>query len=285
MTTMDIFDEIISCLKIQAEKYPRCTVSDEVLQDFFTPSGKQASAPQPRNAGRPSPQDKPPAPFRTEQKPLNQSRSQQPRHALAQSPAQPSQSAPPIDLSNMQWRELWQTAMDCRRCPLCQNRNNVVFGEGNTNADLMFIGEGPGRDEDVQGRPFVGKAGQLLDKMINAMQFTREEVYIANIIKCRPPNNRNPEPAEAAACLPYLERQIELVKPKAIVILGAVPLQYLFNRRGVTRIHGTWLDYKGIETMVTFHPAYLLRYPTDKGKAWGDLQQVMEKFGKVHKKP
>ena len=120
--------------------------------------------------------------------------------------------------------------------------------------------------------------------MINAMQFTREEVYIANIIKCRPPNNRNPEPDEAAACLPYLERQIELVKPKAIVILGAVPLQYLFNRRGVTRIHGTWLDYKGIETMVTFHPAYLLRYPADKGKAWGDLQKVMEKFGKVYKK-
>lgn len=286
MTTIDIFDEIISCLQIQAEKHPRCAVSDEVLQEFFTPSGRPAAAPQPQRVSRPSSQDKPPAPFRNAQsaKHPQSSNPQQPRPIPVQAPM-PQPSAPPVDVSNMQWRELWQTAMDCHRCPLCRDRNNVVFGEGNTNADLMFIGEGPGRDEDMQGRPFVGKAGQLLDKMIKAMQFTREEVYIANIIKCRPPNNRNPEPDEAAACLPYLERQIELVKPKAIVILGAVPLQYLFNQRGVTRIHGTWLNYKGIETMVTFHPAYLLRYPADKGKAWSDLQKVMEKFGKSYKKP
>ncbi len=171
----------------------------------------------------------------------------------------------------------------CRSCPLCERRNNVVFGEGNPQADLMFIGEGPGFDEDRLGRPFVGKAGQLLDKMILAMQFSREEVYICNIVKCRPPDNRVPMPEEAAACLPYLVKQIELVSPKVIVLLGATAAHYLLGKQeGITRLRGRWLDYQGIPVMPTYHPAFLLRKPESKREAWIDLQQVMAKFNKYH---
>jgi uracil-DNA glycosylase len=264
MATKDIFDDIISCLRLQAEHIPTTTVSENVLREFFTPIAKK----QPKRTEAP-----------------NQTRHAPERNVQTSSaPSTIVSPHPKVDPANLSWHDLWQTAMDCRNCQLCQSRSNVVFGDGNQNADLMFIGEGPGRDEDAQGLPFVGKAGQLLNKMISAMQFTREEVYIANIIKCRPPQNRNPLPEEASACLPYLKRQIELVKPKVIVILGAVPLQFLFNQRGVTRLRGTWLDYHGIPAMITFHPAFLLRYPGDKGKAWSDLQQVMQKFGKIHKK-
>ena len=176
-------------------------------------------------------------------------------------------------------------ANSCRNCPLCERRNNVVFGEGNPQADLMFIGEGPGFDEDRLGRPFVGKAGQLLDKMILAMQFTREEVYICNIVKCRPPDNRVPMPEEAAACLPYLVKQIELVSPKVIVLLGATAAHYLLEmKEGITRLRGRWLDYNGIPVMPTYHPAFLLRQESAKRDAWMDLQQVMAKFNKYHKR-
>ncbi len=174
------------------------------------------------------------------------------------------------------------TVMGCTKCPLAKGRRNVVFGEGNPNAKLMFIGEGPGRDEDIQGRPFVGAAGQLLTKMINAMQFEREDVYIANVVKCRPPGNRNPEDPEAEACLPYLRRQIELIKPEVLVLLGAVPLFYLLGKKGITRLHGEWHEYMGIKTLPTFHPAYLLRSPSEKKHAWADLQKVMQLFGKTH---
>ena len=173
----------------------------------------------------------------------------------------------------------------CTKCVLCKGRKNLVFGEGNPNAELMFIGEGPGRDEDLQGRPFVGAAGQLLTKMINAMQFSREEVYIANIVKCRPPGNRTPEQPEAEACLPYLIRQIELIRPKVLVLLGAVPLLYLLDKKGITRLHGEWFEFMGIKTLPTFHPAYLLRSPSEKKHAWADLQKVMKEFGKTHSSP
>lgn len=174
---------------------------------------------------------------------------------------------------------------NCASCRLCQNRKNTVFGEGDPHARLMFIGEGPGADEDAIGRPFVGAAGQLLDKMITAMQFSRQEVYIANIVKCRPPNNRNPEPDEAASCIGYLKKQIELIKPECIVLLGAVASKFLLERRdGVNKLRGNWLTYNNIPVMVTFHPSYLLRNPDSKREAWSDLQQVMAKFGKFHKR-
>jgi DNA polymerase len=144
----------------------------------------------------------------------------------------------------------------------------------------MFIGEGPGYDEDQQGIPFVGKAGQLLTKMINAMQFARSDVYIANIVKCRPPGNRNPEPDEVEACIPYLHRQIESIKPEVIVLLGAVPLRALLGGRSIRRERGQWRDFQGITVMPTFHPSYLLRLPEAKRDVWDDLQQVMRRLGK-----
>ena len=173
----------------------------------------------------------------------------------------------------------------CRNCPLAATRNNVVFGEGNPDARLMFIGEGPGFDEDRLGRPFVGKAGQLLDKMISAMQFTREEVYIANIVKCRPPDNRVPTPEEAACCIGYLHRQIELIRPEVIVLLGATAVKFLLNTTsGISKMRGRWLSYENIPVMPTFHPAFLLRQESAKREAWQDLQQVMARFGKYHKR-
>lgn len=205
---------------------------------------------------------------------------QMPKRTVSSTPFQAPPAVLPDNLEAM--REIVRT---CRNCRLCQSRQNTVFGEGNPNARLMFIGEGPGADEDASGRPFVGAAGQLLDKMITAMQFSRQEVYIANIVKCRPPSNRNPEPDEAASCIGYLKKQIELIKPECIVLLGAVASRFLLEKReGVNKLRGKWMDCNGIPTMVTFHPSFLLRTPEAKREAWSDLQQVMAKFGKFHKK-
>jgi len=175
--------------------------------------------------------------------------------------------------------DLQKVALNCRNCVLCQKRNNVVFGEGNPRAELMFIGEGPGADEDASGRPFVGAAGQLLDKMIAAMHLSREDVYIANIVKCRPPGNRMPAEEEAAACIGYLERQIELIRPKVIVLLGGTALHFLLKTDGITRCRGRWYEYKDIAVMPTFHPAFLLRKAESKREAWHDLKLVMAKLG------
>ena len=170
----------------------------------------------------------------------------------------------------------------CRNCPLCQTRTNTVPGEGNADApDIMLVGEGPGEEEDAQGRPFVGKAGQLLTKMIEAMGYKREEVYITNVVKCRPPNNRTPLPEEMDACLPYLRQQVGLVKPRVIVGLGATAIKGLLGKTaGITRLRGTWQEYAGIQLMPTFHPSYLLRDPSKKKDVWQDLQLVLKALGK-----
>lgn len=169
---------------------------------------------------------------------------------------------------------------DCQRCQLAQGRNKLVFGVGDPNAQLMFVGEGPGADEDRQGEPFVGRAGQLLNNMITAMGLKREQVYIANIVKCRPPQNRKPEPDEARTCLPFLERQIEIVRPRVLVALGATAATYLLGARGsIGAMRGRIHDYRGIQTVVTYHPAYLLRDPTQKKEAWKDLQMAMAAIG------
>lgn len=170
---------------------------------------------------------------------------------------------------------------DCRRCKLCTGRKNIVFGSGNPRADLVFVGEGPGENEDLQGVPFVGAAGDLLTKMIGAMGFTRNDVYIANVVKCRPPGNRNPEPDEIAACEPFLRSQLLAIQPKVIVALGKFAAQTLLrDTTPITRMRGQWREYEGIQLMPTFHPAYLLRNSAEKRKAWEDLQQVMKLFGK-----
>jgi uracil-DNA glycosylase len=165
---------------------------------------------------------------------------------------------------------------DCRRCKLCAGRTNLVFGVGNPTAHLVFVGEGPGADEDAQGEPFVGKAGQLLDKMIEAMGYARRDVYICNVVKCRPPGNRNPEPDEIAACEPFLKRQLGAIRPRMIVALGKFAAQCLLRDDApISRLRGTFRTYEGIQLMPTFHPAYLLRDPTKKKEAWEDLKTVM----------
>lgn len=169
---------------------------------------------------------------------------------------------------------------DCRRCKLAVGRTRLVFGEGNPEARLMFVGEGPGADEDRSGRPFVGAAGQLLDKMIAAMGLRREDVYIANVVKCRPPKNRDPAPDEATTCLPFLHRQIQSVKPEVVVTLGKPAARWLLGHEGpISRIRGQWQHWEGFPVMPTFHPAFLLREPSQKKAAWADLQAVMRRLG------
>jgi uracil-DNA glycosylase len=176
--------------------------------------------------------------------------------------------------------ELREELGDCQRCKLCKGRTHIVFGVGNPQAALMFVGEGPGRDEDLQAEPFVGRAGQLLTEIITkGMKMRREDVYIANVIKCRPPENRNPEPDEIAACQPFLLRQIEIVKPKVLMALGTFAAQTLLGlRTPISRLRGHWYDYHGIKLMPTLHPAYLLRNPNDKRLVWEDVKMVLREL-------
>ena len=176
--------------------------------------------------------------------------------------------------------DLERIALVCEKCRLAKTRTQVVYGVGSPNADLMFVGEAPGRDEDIQGKPFVGRAGQLLTDIIKAMKLTRDDVYIANVIKCRPPENRNPEPDELDACRPWIRRQIELIQPRVIVTLGRFALQSLTEKGyAISSVRGQWLDYNGIRVMPTYHPAYLLRNPAAKKEVWADMKKVMTQLG------
>ena len=164
----------------------------------------------------------------------------------------------------------------CVKCRLAETRTQVVYGVGNPSADLMFIGEAPGREEDLQGEPFVGRAGQLLTDIIKAMKLTRDDVYIANVVKCRPPENRNPEADELDACRPYIHQQIEVIQPKIIVTLGKFALQSLTGKTyAVSTTRGQWQEFNGIRVMPTYHPAYLLRTPSAKKEVWADMKLVM----------
>jgi DNA polymerase len=169
---------------------------------------------------------------------------------------------------------------DCTRCALHKGRNKIVFGDGSPAARLMFVGEGPGADEDAQGLPFVGKAGQLLNNMISAMGLRREEVYIANVVKCRPPGNRVPEPEEGATCSPFLFRQIDVIRPEVLVALGATAATWLLGaRQPLAGLRGRVHSVRGTKLIVTYHPAYLLRDPRQKKEAWADLQIAMKELG------
>ena len=177
------------------------------------------------------------------------------------------------------WENLEESIKNCNKCKLCSNRTNIVFGTGNKNADIMFIGEGPGADEDKQGEPFVGRAGKLMNMAFETLGIKREEVYIANVVKCRPPSNRNPEDDEAVACLNYLRNQVLLVKPKIIVLLGSVALKNILGKEyGITASRGKWIQKKDIWYMPTWHPAALLRDETKKIDFIKDLQLVIEKY-------
>jgi len=180
------------------------------------------------------------------------------------------------------WAQLEAEIADCGKCRLCETRTNVVPGEGDPKARLMFIGEGPGRDEDLQGRPFVGRSGELLTRMIAAIGMERGQVYICNIVKCRPPQNRNPEPDEAAACMNYLRGQFALVRPKVVVLLGKVACRYVLKEESsVMRDHGKWFERKGTWFMPTYHPSALLRDPSKKREAWDDFQKIRDKLSEI----
>ena len=181
---------------------------------------------------------------------------------------------PPVD-PTAHLAQLRADLGDCTRCKLHSTRTHVVYGVGNPRADLMFVGEAPGRDEDQQGIPFVGRAGQLLTKIIEAIDLQRDEVYIANVIKCRPPNNRNPEPDEIQTCQPFLFAQIDAIRPKVIVALGAFAVRTLLQREdAISRLRGRVFDYRGAKLVPTFHPAYLLRSPDKKRDVWEDMKTV-----------
>lgn len=205
---------------------------------------------------------------------------------VARTPLQPQAPAvvvpagPPRAASGKTLAEIRTELGDCKRCKLCNGRTQIVFGSGNPKADLVFVGEGPGADEDQQGVPFVGKAGQLLTKMIEAMKFSRDDVYICNVVKCRPPENRTPLPPEAGACAPYLEQQIGVVAPKVIVALGRCATENLgVVEAGAKGWRGAWKSYRGVPVMPTYHPAFLLRSPDMKRPVWEDLQKVMARLG------
>lgn len=232
-----------------------------------------------RRAGRPPAPAAPAAPAPAAPAPRAEpARAPEPPPAGGEAPV----SEVPRSEEAASWRELdlsglAQHLSDCRRCKLCEGRTQVVFGVGDPQARLMFVGEGPGRDEDRQGEPFVGRAGRLLTDMIQkGMRLRREEVYIANVVKCRPPENRDPQPDEVAACEPFLARQVELVQPEVIVALGRFAVQSLLRtKRPISRLRGEWHEYEGIPLMPTFHPAYLLRNEGEKRAAWEDLKKVM----------
>jgi len=177
-------------------------------------------------------------------------------------------------------KELEDFISDCDRCKLGKERKNIVFGEGSPDARLVFVGEAPGMEEDLTGKPFVGLAGKLLTDIIKAMGLTRVDVYICNIVKCRPPRNREPEPDEIGTCLPFLKAQISLIKPEIICALGRISVQSMVNRDlKITRDRGEWHEFMGIPLMPTYHPAYLLRYPQAKRQVWEDMQEIMKELG------
>ena len=214
------------------------------------------------------------------------------RPKIVEAPSKPK--LPPMLAPTIGTRETQQSGAlsavreelgNCTRCKLHTSRTNIVFGEGDPQAALVFVGEGPGFEEDQQGRPFVGAAGQLLtDIIVKGMKLKREDVYICNIVKCRPPNNRNPEPDEIETCVPFLVKQLEAIKPKVIIALGNVAAKALLKTsEGITSLRGNWKTYQGIPLMPTFHPAYLLRNPKDKTLVWKDIQQVMTELEKAKK--
>ena len=180
------------------------------------------------------------------------------------------------------WEQIERMIQNCRRCGLCERRHSIVLGEGNRQAEVMLVGEGPGADEDAQGRPFVGKAGQLLDKMFSAIDMRREDLYITNVVKCRPPGNRTPLEEEARTCLPILRMQYRLIRPKIVVCLGATATRYVYDPEArITRVRGQWLEKSGTFFLPTYHPAALLRDESKKKDVWQDLKSIAAKYAEL----
>lgn len=267
--TENFFEQLMECARRDGGRHPG-SVSADTMRELCAPAT-------PPGFVRPKP-------FRTGPAPAPGRETPDPELAADRRPAAPAADAAlravPGEPVEVTLEKMRLYSLNCRRCPLAATRTNVVFGEGDPHAELMFVGEGPGADEDRLGRPFVGKAGQLLDKMIAAMKLRREQVYIANIVKCRPPGNRVPTPVESGQCIKFLRCQIKYIRPKVIVLLGATAAAFLLERsEGISKLRGTWQEYEGIPVMPTFHPAFLLRQESAKREAWHDLQLVMAKLG------
>jgi uracil-DNA glycosylase len=281
----EVVQQLTASLRWYVESLQESGVTELPGSLLPAPASLAASAPQPvpvQAADEPPPS----APVSTQKK--------QPVDSPVSVPTMrmevPTMSAPASDLFTAttldkvhSLDELRAEIGDCRRCKLCNGRTNIVFGVGDPHAELMFVGEGPGRDEDLKGEPFVGRAGQLLTEIITkGMKMRRDEVYIANVVKCRPPENRNPEPDEITACQPFLIKQVALVKPRIIVALGTFAAQTLLqSKTPISRLRGVWHSYQGVKLMPTLHPAYLLRNPNDKRLVWQDIQAVLREMGRL----
>ena len=252
----------------------------------FVPSPRVAPPPAPPQREAREARDERPAPSPVAKPVAPAAEPARPQRALpVVGPRAPERGVDPV-ARRVRLEQIAQEVAGCTRCALFQSRSQTVFARGNPESELMFVGEGPGAEEDAQGLPFVGAAGQLLDKMIVAMGYAADDVYIANIVKCRPPSNRKPLPVEMETCEGYLHEQIALVQPKVIVALGATAVEGLLKISGITRLRGTWRLYRGeVPVMPTFHPAYLLRQPQDKRLVWSDLQQVMQRLGRAPTPP
>jgi len=245
-------------------------------------------------ASRPGPNASASAPRNVEEPPLSKSApkpsSAAPIAAPAKSSVLPPSGGPSLfdganRLAGETLLQIREDLGECTRCKLHSTRHKIVFGDGNPKAQLVFVGEGPGADEDAQGLPFVGRAGKLLTQMIEAMGLQRRDVYICNVVKCRPPGNRQPEPDEVACCSPFLFRQLDSIGPKVIVCLGATAFQTLLGtNRSISHYRGQWIDFRGYKMLPTYHPAYLLRNPAAKADVWKDLQKVMAELGLSVKK-
>ncbi|WP_283150038.1 uracil-DNA glycosylase [Silvimonas soli] len=274
--------------RLQAFKLEEAALAAEAVTAALQPTAVTPSANTPVTATHAAPvvtQAQPQAPVAESARPVRAAPSIPvvPETSARAAPA-PLVTAEPdarsLEIGQMDWHALQQSVKGCTACKLCEGRNNTVYGVGNANADIMVIGEAPGQQEDLQGEPFVGAAGQLLDNMLKAIGEQRgERVYIANVLKCRPPNNRNPLPEEVAQCSPYLRRQVELVKPKVIFAVGRFAIQTLLQTDApISSLRGTLHHYQGVPVVVSYHPAYLLRNLPDKAKAWRDLLLLQATF-------
>ncbi len=276
MNKMDIFDSIIEIIAKEADNNGKLLVNNsQVLKEFFINNNAQT--------GQNINQKK--QPINSPNNNHNQNYQNKNTQFTKTSPNQKYQtntqkSSSLQQLAKYDLATLKNISDSCTLCNLAKNRNLGVFGAGNPQADLMFIGEVPTANDNLSGTPFNNVDGELLAKMITAMQFSCDEIFITHTVKCHTENERQPYPNEAQKCLPYLERQIELIQPKIIVLLGGVPLRYLLKLNDVNNYRGQWQNYNGIKVMPTFSPSYLNRYPNEKGKTWNDLKQVMQFFGK-----
>ena len=287
MGRKDLFDEIIECISLEGERAPLLSLDSGVRTSLFAPLQRGTAPKQVVPPPKPAAQPRPAAPQGLSSPGPSVQRREPgaapagPASKVSQVKEEPKAYRPAGTLPAGDLGLLQKAVSACEKCKLHSGRTNTVFGSGPSTAKLMFIGEGPGEDEDRQGEPFVGRAGQLLTRIIQSINLTREEVYIANIIKCRPPGNRNPEPDEIKACEPFLIKQLEAIRPMIICALGTFAAQTLLETdEKISRLRGRFFSYRNARLIATFHPAFLLRNPERKRDVWEDMKMIREEYGR-----